>query len=59
MVGGDVWARIYNNQIHDSGVGVGDYVEFQGEYGEHGVFDAYQVNVRDHWSGDNDNEDDD
>jgi hypothetical protein len=31
----------------------------QGEYGEHGVFDAYQVNVRDHWDGDNDNEDDD
>jgi hypothetical protein len=55
MVGGNVWARIYNNQIHNSGVGVGDYVKMQGEYGERGVFDAYQVDVTDHWGGDNDN----
>jgi hypothetical protein len=59
MVGGDVWARIYNNQIHNSGVGVGDYVEMQGEYAEHGIFDAYEVNVRDRWDGDNDNGDED
>ena len=55
MVGGDVWARIYNNQIHNSGVGVGDYVELQGEYAEHGIFDAYQVDVIDR-AGDNDND---
>jgi hypothetical protein len=55
MVGGNVWARIYNNQIHNSGVGVGDYVKMQGEYSERGVFDAYQVDVTDHWGGDNDN----
>ena len=54
MVGGDVWVRIYNNQIHNSGVGKGDYVEMQGEYGERGVFDAYQVNVNDDDDNDND-----
>lgn len=59
MVGGDVWARIYNDQINNSGVDVGDYVELQGEYAESGIFDAYQVNVRDRYDGDNDNEDDD
>ena len=57
MVGGDVWARIYNNQIHNSGVGVGDYVHMQGEYAEHGIFDAYQVNVLDRCCDDNDNDD--
>ena len=55
MVGGDVWARIYNNQIHNSGVGVGDYVHMQGEYADHGIFDAYQVNVIDDGD-DNDND---
>jgi hypothetical protein len=55
MVGGNVWARLYNNQLHNSGVGVGDYVQMQGEYGEHGIFDGYQVNVTDRWGGDNDN----
>jgi hypothetical protein len=57
MVGGDVCARIYNNQIHNSGIRVDDYVEMQGEYVEHGIFDAYQINVRDRGSDDNDNDD--
>ena len=57
MVGGDVWARLYNDQLHNSGVGVGDYVQMQGEYADHGIFDAYQVNVTDRWNGDNDNDD--
>jgi hypothetical protein len=55
MVGGNVWARLYNNQLHNSGVGVGDYVHMQGEYGAHGIFDAYQVNVIDDGD-DNDND---
>ena len=55
MVGGDVWARLYNNQLHNSGVGVGDYVHLQGEYSDHGIFDAYQVNVIDDGD-DNDND---
>jgi hypothetical protein len=55
MVGGDVWARLYNNQLHNSGVGVGDYVHMQGEYSDHGIFDAYQVNVIDDGD-DNDND---
>jgi hypothetical protein len=59
MVGGDVWARLYNNQLHNSGVDVGDYVHMQGEYSDHGIFDAYQVNVIDRWDGDNDNGDED
>jgi hypothetical protein len=58
MVGGNVWARLYNNQLHNSGVGVGDYVHMQGEYGDHGIFDAYQVNVIDRWDGDNGNDND-
>jgi hypothetical protein len=57
MVGGNVWARLYNDQLHNSGVGRGDYVHMQGEYGDHGIFDAYQVNVVDRWDGDdNDND---
>jgi hypothetical protein len=56
MVGGNVWARLYNDQLHNSGVGVGDYVQMQGEYADHGIFDAYQVNVTDRWNGDNDND---
>ena len=55
MVGGNVWARLYNNQLHNSGVGVGDYVHMQGEYSDHGIFDAYQVNVIDDGD-DNDND---
>ena len=55
MVGGNVWARLYNNQLHNSGVGVGDYVHMQGEYGDHGIFDAYHVNVID-GGDDNDND---
>jgi len=55
MVGGDAWVRLYNNQIHNSGVGVGDYVHMQGEYAERGIFDAYQVDVIDR-AGDNDND---
>ena len=55
MVGGNVWARLYNNQLHNSGVGVGDYVHMQGEYSDHGIFDAYQVDVIDD-GGDNDND---
>ena len=55
MVGGDVWARIYNDQLPKSGARVGDYVEMQGEYSDHGIFDAYQVNVIDDGD-DNDND---
>ena len=55
MVGGNVWARLYKNQLHDSGVSVGDYVHMQGEYSDHGIFDAYQVNVIDDGD-DNDND---
>jgi hypothetical protein len=58
MVGGDVWARLYNDQLQRSGVSVGDYVHMQGEYGEHGIFDAYQVDVLDRGGDDNDNDDD-
>jgi len=58
MVGGDVWARLYNDQLHNSGVGVGDYVQMQGEYAEHGIFDAYQVNVTDRAGDDNGNDND-
>ena len=47
MVGGNVWARIYNDQVNRSGISLGDYVHMQGEYGEKGIFDAYQVNVID------------
>src|SRR4051794_15461261 len=55
MVGGNVWARLYNDQLHNSGVGQGDYVQMQGEYSDHGIFDAYQVNVVDRCCDDNDN----
>ena len=55
MVGGGVWARLYKDQLHNSGVGVGDYVKMQGEYSDHGVFDAYQVDVVDRCCDDNDN----
>ena len=58
MVGGGVWARLYNDQLHKSGVGRGDYVRMQGEYAEHGIFDAYQVDVMDRWDGDNGNDND-
>ena len=40
-------AILRRTQLHNSGVGVGDYVHMQGEYGDHGIFDAYQVNVID------------
>ena len=56
MVGGNVWARLYNDQLHRSGVGNGDYVKMQGEYSDHGIFDAYEVNVVDRWDGDNGND---
>jgi len=55
MVGGNVWARIYNDQLKRSGISLGDYVYMQGEYGERGIFDAYQVDVEDD---DNDNNND-
>ena len=55
MVGGNVWARIYNDQLNRSGIGLGDYVHMQGEYGEKGIFDAYQVDVIDDGD-DNDND---
>jgi len=55
IVGGNVWARLYNDQLHNSGVGLGDYVKMQGEYGAHGIFDAYQVDVVDRCCDDNDN----
>jgi hypothetical protein len=57
MVGGNVWARLYNNQLHNSGAAVGDYVKMQGEYSDHGIFDAYQVDVVDHGD-DNGNDND-
>jgi len=55
MVGGNVWARLYNDQLHNSGVGQGDYVKMQGEYSDHGIFDAYQVDVVDRCCSDNGN----
>jgi hypothetical protein len=55
MVGGNVWARLYNDQLNRSGIDVGDYVHMQGEYGQYGIFDAYQVNVIDD-DDDNDND---
>ena len=55
MVGGNVWARIYNDQLNRSGISLGDYVHMQGEYSDHGIFDAYQVDVIDDGD-DNDNE---
>ena len=57
MVGGNVWARLYNDQLHRSGVRVGDYVHMQGEYSAHGIFDAYQVHIVDRWGGNNGNDD--
>ena len=56
MVGGDVWARLYNDQLHRSGVGLGDYVKMRGEYSDHGIFDAYEVDVVDRCCDDNDND---
>jgi hypothetical protein len=56
MVGGGVWARLYNDQLHNSGVAIGDYVKMQGEYSDHGVFDAYEVDVVDRCCSDNDND---
>ncbi len=56
MVGGNVWARLYNDQLNRSGIRVGDYVHMQGEYGKFGIFDAYQVNVIDDDDDDNDND---
>lgn len=58
MVGGNVWARLYNHQLERSGIGLGDYVKMQGEYSDHGIFDAYQVDVVDRWDGDNGNDND-
>lgn len=55
-LGENVWARLYNDQLHNSGVQVGDYVNMQGEFGEFNIFDAYQVDV-DHDS-DNGNDND-
>jgi hypothetical protein len=56
-LGENVWARLYNDQVHRSGIAVGDYVHLQGEYGEHNIFDAYQVNI-DQKFGDNGNDND-
>ena len=53
----NVVARLYNDQLHNSGMLVGDYVQMQGEFGEFNIFDAYQVNVVDHGS-DNGNDND-
>jgi hypothetical protein len=44
--GENVWARIYNDQLHRSGMRAGDHVRMQGEYNK-GVFDAYEVDVQD------------
>jgi hypothetical protein len=55
MVGGNVWARLYNDQLPRNGLANGDYVKMQGEYSDHGIFDAYEVNVVDRWDGDNGN----
>jgi len=56
QVGGNVWARLYNNKLHESGMGVGDYVRLHGQYGDHGIFDAYEIDVVDRWDGDNGND---
>jgi hypothetical protein len=44
--GENVWAHLYNDQLHRSGVQKGDYVRMQGEYNK-GVFDAYEIDVQD------------
>ena len=44
--GENVRARLYNDQLHRSGVRLGDAVRMQGEYNK-GVFDAYEVDVQD------------
>ena len=45
-LGEDVWANLYNDQLHRSGIRQGDHVRMQGEYNKC-VFDAYQVDVQD------------
>src|SRR5215216_3720423 len=45
-LGENVWANLYNDQLHRSGIRQGDHVHMQGEYNK-GVFDAYQVDVQD------------
>jgi hypothetical protein len=45
-LGEDVWANLYNDQLHRSGVRQGDHVRMQGEYNK-GVFDAYEIDVQD------------
>lgn len=59
MVGGNVWARLYNNQLHESGIDTGDYVHMQGEYSDHGIFDAYAVTVIDEANGNDNGNDND
>lgn len=54
LLGEDVWARLYNDQLNQSGIAVGEYVYLQGEFSEFNIFDAYQVDV--HESDDNDND---
>ena len=44
--GENVWARLYNDQLHRSGVRAGDHVKMRGEYNK-GVFDADEVDVQD------------
>jgi hypothetical protein len=48
-LGENVWANLYDDQLHRSGVRNGDHVKMQGEYNgtTKGVFDAYQVDVQD------------
>jgi hypothetical protein len=55
MAGGNVWARLYNHQLERSGLNNGDYVKMQGEYSDHGIFDAYNVDVVDRCCNDNGN----
>ena len=42
--GENVWANLYNDQLHKSGLRPGDHVRMQGEYNgtTKGVFDAYE-----------------
>ena len=43
----NIWSRVYNEQIPRTALNVGDHVRLQGEYGQRGIFDAYEIDVTD------------
>ena len=42
-----IWARVHNEQIQRTGLNQGDHVRLQGEFGQHNIFDAYEIDVND------------